>query len=807
MKNWVFGVLIGLFFLLLGGCKYSWDRPSHQFVEQHRVTHNCSIKYFSYADLNQDQIDELIVTESCQYETHPLFIQNQEGNYHSQLNLPHPLNSFNTVHNPYDDTVMFFYSFNDGLKCYLHGVKYQWGKRLTREEFNYEPVERTDELKGNPGYKWYGSITPMYIRDLDKDGKPELICLAADGFASNPRGIYVYDLAAGKLKWKFDTAACIASLLLDDFDRDGTIDLIASTSALKNTSKEVNGTTDFSPVIFVLSGQGELLYLEKCFDGFGNVVLKSEDINNDGKDDIIRIDKTWGSNKGPNSISIIESDGRRFIQKRKHTFMVSIAQNTDVFIERLDESGDRYIITNSSLGDFWVLDKNLNLVETDLQVSVRRIDAVQDIRRNNKKVILFYGGDDEYFALDHKFQIIARLKNPFPRADYSVTRIVENGALEQKRIALVSPNEIRYLGLRHLPWHLTLWSVIQALIPYLLLLLVTVNIVLLYVFALKKKREALMFGQLPVGVMILSKKRIKVINKEMLKLLCGDEKPPRITHQWLAEHEPHLDTELKTFISSDTYASRATVTLSANPSIVNRLTLFRIPQLQFRVIVMISKPESDERSQDKVQWAEVSRRLSHHVRRHISSILLALDILENNPDPEEQIARRETIKSEIDKIKRFTQAFQRFTEMQDYQLRKVDIIPYLEKSMSRFRIPENINLIRDWSLVSQHALIEPIRFEEVITNLVANAIESMPEGGTLRVSASATDAGDCLLEIEDNGCGIPAKYLEDIFKPFFTTKQNGTGIGLAEVKKLLSSMQAEIELISEENVAPPYLSC
>jgi signal transduction histidine kinase len=76
----------------------------------------------------------------------------------------------------------------------------------------------------------------------------------------------------------------------------------------------------------------------------------------------------------------------------------------------------------------------------------------------------------------------------------------------------------------------------------------------------------------------------------------------------------------------------------------------------------------------------------------------------------------------------------------------------------------------------------------------------MPEGGILRVSLTARTDNKVLIEVEDSGLGIPEKYLIDIWQPFFTTKQSGTGIGLPEVKKILSSMHGEIELISEEGV-------
>ncbi len=91
--------------------------------------------------------------------------------------------------------------------------------------------------------------------------------------------------------------------------------------------------------------------------------------------------------------------------------------------------------------------------------------------------------------------------------------------------------------------------------------------------------------------------------------------------------------------------------------------------------------------------------------------------------------------------------------------------------------------------------------------MINNAIDAMPGGGTLQIlvkemppSASHFNNLKVLLEIEDSGAGIPQKYLEDIWKPFFTTKQSGTGIGIPESKKIIESMGGTMDIHSEEEV-------
>jgi signal transduction histidine kinase len=94
--------------------------------------------------------------------------------------------------------------------------------------------------------------------------------------------------------------------------------------------------------------------------------------------------------------------------------------------------------------------------------------------------------------------------------------------------------------------------------------------------------------------------------------------------------------------------------------------------------------------------------------------------------------------------------------------------------------------------------LDPARFEEALLCLIGNALDAMPEGGTLRLSAVlAGGARSVLLTVEDTGPGIPAAALGRVFEPFFTTKAEGTGLGLAVARKLLEGVGGRLGLESE----------
>ncbi|MCY4568500.1 MAG: ATP-binding protein, partial [Candidatus Poribacteria bacterium] len=87
------------------------------------------------------------------------------------------------------------------------------------------------------------------------------------------------------------------------------------------------------------------------------------------------------------------------------------------------------------------------------------------------------------------------------------------------------------------------------------------------------------------------------------------------------------------------------------------------------------------------------------------------------------------------------------------------------------------------------------KLKQAFMNVVLNAMEAMPQGGMLRVS-TFTKHDSVRIKVEDTGVGIPEKDLEHLFEPFFTRKTGGTGLGLANVKRILEEHGGTVEVDS-----------
>ena len=117
--------------------------------------------------------------------------------------------------------------------------------------------------------------------------------------------------------------------------------------------------------------------------------------------------------------------------------------------------------------------------------------------------------------------------------------------------------------------------------------------------------------------------------------------------------------------------------------------------------------------------------------------------------------------------------------------------------LMRASLPENIELRTELATKLPHVLMDPSQMQQVLTNLILNAAESIDrtQGGTVTVRTALRDARVCL-EISDTGCGMDKETQNRVFDPFFTTKALGRGLGLPAAQGIVKSLSGEIKIDS-----------
>jgi signal transduction histidine kinase len=97
-------------------------------------------------------------------------------------------------------------------------------------------------------------------------------------------------------------------------------------------------------------------------------------------------------------------------------------------------------------------------------------------------------------------------------------------------------------------------------------------------------------------------------------------------------------------------------------------------------------------------------------------------------------------------------------------------------------------------------LLDRLRIKQVFINLLTNAIEASPDGRTVKIRY-CTRGGELIVEVADRGPGIAFEIRKDIFLPFFTTRKEGTGLGLPIVKKIIEAHKGSLEVLDNLNGA------
>ncbi|HUL29837.1 MAG TPA: ATP-binding protein, partial [Thermodesulfobacteriota bacterium] len=129
-----------------------------------------------------------------------------------------------------------------------------------------------------------------------------------------------------------------------------------------------------------------------------------------------------------------------------------------------------------------------------------------------------------------------------------------------------------------------------------------------------------------------------------------------------------------------------------------------------------------------------------------------------------------------------------------------DINGLIEKSLSILQAKlkkGNITRIFERQERLPRVRIDVHQIQQVLINLMLNAIQAMEDGGTLSVRTFAENGEGVGVEVRDTGVGIPRVHMKKIFDPFFTTKSEGTGLGLSISLKILENHGATMDVVSE----------
>ena len=199
----------------------------------------------------------------------------------------------------------------------------------------------------------------------------------------------------------------------------------------------------------------------------------------------------------------------------------------------------------------------------------------------------------------------------------------------------------------------------------------------------------------------------------------------------------------------------------------------------------------------------LTRELVHEIRNPLNSINLNLQILEEdlsaeNPSSPSDLQKRvRRVRGEVERLNRILTDFRRYANLPSLKFETCDLAVLIEEVLD-FNEPEaqrqRVQVNREIGALPPVQL-DPSQFKQALLNLIINGVQAMEEGGVLTVRAKLLNGG-IQIDVEDTGPGIESGQLDKIFDLFFSTKEDGTGIGLTIAKEVIEEHGGRINVES-----------
>jgi two-component system, cell cycle sensor histidine kinase and response regulator CckA len=214
----------------------------------------------------------------------------------------------------------------------------------------------------------------------------------------------------------------------------------------------------------------------------------------------------------------------------------------------------------------------------------------------------------------------------------------------------------------------------------------------------------------------------------------------------------------------------------------------------------ISERKMTEKAHNLAQLGQMISGIAHEVRNPLAIISGKAELLLTERSLDPTVA--ENLSLIVKECKRASDMIGRLLKFARPSIGDIkeisagEIIDNAVKMVEHQYLLKNVKIAAKWDKTMPKIKIDERQMQEVMINLLSNASDAMPEGGTITISAYLY-GNDLRLDIADTGTGITEEAMKRIFEPFFTTKENGTGLGLLICKSILLEYGGKITVNSE----------
>ncbi|MFC1714731.1 ATP-binding protein [Candidatus Poribacteria bacterium] len=215
--------------------------------------------------------------------------------------------------------------------------------------------------------------------------------------------------------------------------------------------------------------------------------------------------------------------------------------------------------------------------------------------------------------------------------------------------------------------------------------------------------------------------------------------------------------------------------------------------------------EREVRAERLAAWREVARRIAHEIKNPLTPIQLSMYRLRKNLGGEkyDEIFQQAytSITNEVENLRNMVTEFSDFARMPKPRTKLSDPGEIVQNAMDLYAgLPDNIALHTELSDNLPQVMADDSQIRQVLHNLIGNAVEAMTDGGRLSVAMGLDNDDFVAIQISDTGCGMSEETRQRMFTPYFTTKETGTGLGMAITAQIIEEHSGEISVDSAEDV-------
>ena len=229
----------------------------------------------------------------------------------------------------------------------------------------------------------------------------------------------------------------------------------------------------------------------------------------------------------------------------------------------------------------------------------------------------------------------------------------------------------------------------------------------------------------------------------------------------------------------------------------------------FQDVTDVKRLERDARLQQRLAAVgEMAAGIAHEIRNPLASMSGSIQVLRHElPLSDEQAQLMDIVLRESERLNDTIRSFLAYARPQRFAVARLDVRKVVQDTATLLR---NGPDVRQAHVIDVDVPADAVWYDadenqlrQVVWNLATNGLRAMPRGGRLLLAARgerASDGGDVVLTVQDQGCGIPSDQLDGIFQPFRSSFEKGTGLGLAIVHRIVTDYNGVIQVSSTVDV-------